>query len=527
MIVNIFSCKFPKNDNNIILEKASEMLSVNLDSAILILKLIDPYELDDHQEADYNLINIQAKQKMGEDISSETSIFQAKNYYSGKGEKGKLALALYYSGKVLHAQNDGAKAIISYMKALELAQFTKNEKLEALIHFGIGELHYQEAAFDQAIDCFEISQSLFRKEENITNETTSLLMIGNCYNMKEDSDSSFHYFFKALDMAHHQNDSALMAAIQINIGVMFRETGNFQQAKNYAFTALSFAKDKEQQVRCYIDLTNIYILLDKPDSAIYFGKKGLSIMNSINKLRDDNFPIYVYDVLSTLEESNKKYEEALFYRNKYAEYSDSLYNHLVNQRVAVLKENYQNKAYIEDITRINREKNNFLYMVIFLLVIISLTFYVLYRLFKVKSKLTSEVLELNNMIHSGERLNYLFQGLEIMKEVSQLDNFVHTDALKPKVKNIIEKINWDSLYPLLNEIHKGRFDMLKVKLDMLDETEFRICCLDYSGFINSEIATILRMKTSIIAPKKTNIRKKLGMENNTSFKQYFDLLYPI
>ena len=522
--VNIFSCKLHKNDNSITLEKATEMLSVNLDSTILILKSIDSEELDDQQLADYTLINLQAKHKNGEDIASETSIFQAKNYYSGKGEQDKLALALYYSGRVLHAQNDDSKAIINYLKALKLAKSTKDERLEALIHFSIGELHYRESDFDQAIDNFKTSQLLFRKNEDKANETTSLLMIGNCYNLKEDNDSSFHYFSKALDEAKYQNDSLSLVSILLNIGTMFCETGEFQQAKMYTLKALFSTKDIEQQAHCYINLTNIFNFLEMPDSAIYFGKKGIALLNSIDKLTDDTFPIYVYDVLSTLEEEYKNYEDALFYRNKYADYADSLYAHIVNQRISVLKENYQYKTFIEEIKKIKKEKNNFLYMIIVLLVIISFTLYVLYRLFRVKAKLTSEVLELNNMIHSGERLNNLFQGLEIMKEVSQLENFVHTEALKPKVKNIIEKINWDSLYPLLNEIHKGRFDLLKEKLASLDETEFKVCCLDYSGFINSEIATILRMKISIIAPKKTKIRQKLGMENNASFKQYFDLL---
>ncbi|WP_029903532.1 LuxR C-terminal-related transcriptional regulator [Prevotella sp. 10(H)] len=128
--------------------------------------------------------------------------------------------------------------------------------------------------------------------------------------------------------------------------------------------------------------------------------------------------------------------------------------------------------------------------------------------------------KLNEKEDSFRRI--LFQHFDIFKKVALLKNTLrneeekkHGARLLKKMYEIVynqDRLDWNMLFDIMNQLYKGFPDALRKKYSHLDETEIRICCLEYGGLNNSQIADIMEFSLNTIQMKKSIIRKKLGIE---------------
>ena len=81
-------------------------------------------------------------------------------------------------------------------------------------------------------------------------------------------------------------------------------------------------------------------------------------------------------------------------------------------------------------------------------------------------------------------------------------------------------LEWGVLYQTLDNLHNGFFERLKREFPNLDESEFRICCLTYDEFDNTEIAIVLNYSLNTIQAKKGTIRKKLGIRSYGDIRDF-------
>lgn len=82
MILIISSCRRNSTDAREILTKLEQIVEQKPDSVLLILdSIIDPYILNKEDNNKFLLLQIQAKDKSYKDISSDTLLFQVKDYY--------------------------------------------------------------------------------------------------------------------------------------------------------------------------------------------------------------------------------------------------------------------------------------------------------------------------------------------------------------------------------------------------------------------------------------------------------------
>ena len=484
--------------------------------------------LDEAQKSEYALIEIQAKHKAGEDISEETDIFQARNYFLGKEDYEKAALAYYYSGKVYSTRGDNETAMRNYLKAKELVEKTKNDNLKGMIYFDIGYLYYIDSNYHQAIAYFRKAQPYFEKANNLAHEISSLLMIGNCLYLNEDgfnTDSAFQIYHSALDLAISKNDSALISASMQNIAVMYRQGGDYEQAINNFIKASPYAITDEERSRNYIHLAETYLQMDQLDSAGYYGKKGLEQLATVKQLNDDSFLAYAYGRFSEIEEKMENYQQALAYKNLSFYYNDSIYSKILDQKISIINQKNEYELLLNEANRWNQTRRISFIIIILLVFCIMAALYFVHKYRINQLQAIRDFNELKNLMSSEVRL----KGLNIMKEIALLedmiDDKIREKEFKKRLKDAISKINWDTLFPMLNELHRDVFEKLKKDAACLNEDEFKIVCLDYSGFHNEEIAKILRLKQNTITTKKTKIRQKLGMENNTNIQEFISNCY--
>lgn len=87
------------------LTKVEQIVELNPDSALLILDSITiPHDLSKEEYNKFLLLLIQAKDKSYKDISSDTLLFQVKDYYLKNKDIDNAALASFYCGRILQEQ---------------------------------------------------------------------------------------------------------------------------------------------------------------------------------------------------------------------------------------------------------------------------------------------------------------------------------------------------------------------------------------------------------------------------------------
>ena len=123
----------------------------------------------------------------------------------------------------------------------------------------------------------------------------------------------------------------------------------------------------------------------------------------------------------------------------------------------------------------------------------------------------------------------LLRHFDILKKTALLEGYLNEEE-KGKGKKLLRKFNevvygskdleWAVLYQTLDNLHNGFFERLKREFPNLDESEFRICCLTYDEFDNTEIAIVLNYSINTIQTKKSIIRKKLGIRSYGDIRDF-------
>jgi len=85
-----------------------------------------------------------------------------------------------------------------------------------------------------------------------------------------------------------------------------------------------------------------------------------------------------------------------------------------------------------------------------------------------------------------------------------------------------DTLNWERLYRVMNDLHNGFFDLLRERFPLLEEDEFRICCLTYTQFSSSEISIIMGQSINTIQMKRSAIRKKLQIPSKGNIPHFLD-----
>lgn len=541
--LNIVSCQRNNSDTTEILNKVTQIVEFNPDRALCMLdSIISPYDLNKEEYNKYFLLYIQAKDKTYRDITSDTVVFQVRDYYMKKKNLENAALASFYCGRVLQEQNEDKQAIKEYQTAEKYAEGIKNNTLKGLIQNAIGSILLKQFIETEAIKHFSQAASYFNLANNTRNEIITYNQIGNAYLMRSVNDSAFYYYKKGFELAEMSNDSLQMANITQCIGIAYRQTGNFNQAVESFRNAGRYIGNNDYKAKLYLNLSKTFYEKGNQDSAKLYVNKSLIIAND----NDINLLANIYKTLSQIEEKQSNYSQSLVFYKKYADNLEQIVDENKNIEILELQKKYEYEHFQNENNRLKiKEQKTFLLSttVIIIFGIVSIFFY------KKSQDSKKSALEKENKILDAEKKIYqliemsnnyddrensiksvLFHHFDILKKTALLKQYLKNSdeqdhRLVKKVNEIVYgqgSLNWNIFYQDMDKIYDSRFERLKTKYPLLDEVEFRVCCLTYANLSCSEIGIILDLSPNTVQMKRSSIRKKLGIEAYGSIQAYID-----
>ncbi|MDR2947627.1 MAG: tetratricopeptide repeat protein [Prevotella sp.] len=553
LVFCVVSCKKTGNADRV-LTTVENIVEQYPDSALILLDSIsNSNNLSDKEENLYRLLQIQAKDKTYKDITSDTVIFQVRDYYKEKNDAEYLALASFYCGRVLQYQQKDTLAINEYLQAGIYAERTEDNMLKGLIESSMGAIFSSELVEAEAIKHFMKASHYFHRAKHTKNEIITYNQIGNAYLKGSKNDSAFYYYNKGLELAKATNDSLEIAALTHCLGIAYRETRQFDLAEKYIREASRYTNNNDDEIKQYLNLSKTFYAKNVLDSAKIYINKSLSLLS-------DNENAFVaaeiHLTLSEILEKQSDFNQSLDYYKQYTTYFKKILSENTGKEIADLKAKYNNERLQNENGRLKvRSLRIILFSSVALLVgcLIILGFYlksvqqkriVLKKendllekeneLLEARTRI-SQLVEMaesyNNKVDSDR--NLLLHHFDILKRVSLLKQYLREDdeqsqRLVKKFNDIVygqESMNWELLYQDMNSIHNGLFDRLKEQCPELDENEFRICCMAYAGFTCSETGIIIELSTHTVEMKRSSIRKKLRIEPKGSLRTYLTSLF--
>ena len=532
------SCSRQSRMADRILKKAEAVVEQHPDSALVLLDSVrHPQNLWKKQRCHYLLLQVQAKDKSYGDITSDTLIFNVKDYYLKNKDLSKAALSSYYCGRVLYEQKRYEKALRAYLDAEKYSKQSKNDNLKGLIQSSIGDVYYKQLLKDEAISRYKQANRYFHQAENHKNEIITFNLIGNCFLMQEERDSAFICYRKGLALADQYRMVNEQESIRQCMGVAYRKIGNLGQAKLFFKEALTFPVDSPEQARLYCNLANVFKEEDQNDSARYYIERSLA---RLPEGKDSYLTANIYKIWSKIEAKDENYRAALDYHKLYSKYLSSILDENKSKAILEIQKKYdfQLMQRRNDQLLIDRQRIFLVALCLFLVIVVSFFFF--YRR-SMESK--KEMLEAEQKIYRLKELawsfdekensfrNILLRHFGILKKVALLDGYLQDDEKKQgqhllkKINEIVygqEDLDWDLLYRTMNDFSDGFLERLRKAFPQLDEAEFRVCCLSYAEFSNTEIGIILKYSTNTIQTKKSSIRKKLGIKTFGNIHDFLD-----
>lgn len=160
-----------------VMDRAERLMESAPDSALDLLCTIDADALEKGRErARFSLLHSILLDKNYIDLTTDSIIRPAVEYYSRKGKREERAKTYYYLGRIY----ENAKRTKDAVKAFVQAEQWVNEEeyyFKGLIYGGLGRLYYRQHSLEEALEMFSNAGDVFRKSGHKRNLSYALQQV--------------------------------------------------------------------------------------------------------------------------------------------------------------------------------------------------------------------------------------------------------------------------------------------------------------------------------------------------------------
>jgi signal transduction histidine kinase len=315
-------------------------------------------------------------------------------------------IAKAYQGIALNyyrlSKNDSARPYL--VKALEIFEKLKETSLVAGVHVNLGNVSLEERNYPESLNQFIKAADLYEgPAQDSTGLARAWLNIANIENVLEQYDKALDYLQRGLKIAERKKNYGYLAYCHNLTGRIFRKQKKFQEALQEYDQAIKIYRqrgDIRNESETVFAAGNIYSELEQFDKAMlnYYvalslGKKteapsllayvysaigqthfmlkkyslAISFIDSsmaqATLAKNKYLEMDAYDVKSQVYKAEKKFEQSLFFHEKFSAIKDSITKDENRQTTADLEAKYQNtkkNAEIELLQKDRELKNIFL-----------------------------------------------------------------------------------------------------------------------------------------------------------------------
>ena len=424
-------------------------------------------------------------------------------------------------------ENEGETelAMTTYRQALDAARNEGDTALIGLVQQYMGMLLMEQYSFDEAIEMLHQSAATTKDDPVMISYSNS--GIGRAYFIIDSIDKSLHHFQKAVEYAEQSSDSNVMSVAYQNIGAIYNEIGNYDDALNYIRLSLKYNNEEKEIPRYHLNLAYIFLDMNINDSSSYYENILKKELDSIN---DKTLKVAINHFLYNKALADNNIDSAFHYYRFFAEMDMELLEERLQQNVLEIQKRYDYEKVENDYNLKLIKKQRTLTILLFLLLIIGIFLLILVnrnlrrrkeelRMKDEILKFENEILRLNEIKGDYKRnLEWKYMLVYSMTLMDRNKTESHYKTIKRKIYDNTETA-FDAVMKIFEEEHPGLAEAIRQKYPILSDTEYKVGIMSLTPFSSQETADILGKSINTINKARTSIRKKLEIEEKESIEE--------
>lgn len=512
------------------MQVAEAIMQERPDSALQLLDSIDTATLTtDEQRALYALLLTQARDKNYFLETDDSLISTAVDYYTRQGNKNREQLARYYKGEILLQNGEYGKAVTEALKSLDIAKNEKDWFEIGRCHQIIADAYHSTYNLQQAIVYRDSSYMYFEKAGKNNFAVYALIdLAGEMIGIK-DYENGERALIKTSKICP-KDDSIALGLIQSLYVNLFRKKGDYQESIKHYHLQHYYFGDNYHEYQNYSHVAEVYLNLNKADSAAYF----------LEKERNSN-PLYknIYQYyLSNYKLAKQLKNDSLIIASleELDSINENISGRLIENNVALAEKEFYNRKALEE-----QYKSFIFKSICIIILILSIAVLIITQVIH-RYRLKNQKLENEKKIYQIKL--FVDEQQEMMKKLfserfSEIDTlcakyFKYIETNKP-VSNIVKDVekqfmaikdddSFESLHNYVNCVDNDILTKFKTEIPELKVTDIQFITFKLAGFSPRSICLLLNLSTQNYYTKCTRLRNKVEKTNPIHKNEFLEAL---
>ena len=462
-------------------------------------------------------------------IETDTALFvpglaEASQYYAGKRQYGKAALAALYNGYT-ERDFDKEAAMVSFKEAEQYGEMAHDSLTMARAEYWMGRFLFEENRNEEALPLFKASRD--RIGTNFVDKAVVENSLAVVYIVLKQFDSAEICLQNSLDYAQDCCLDQMEWKIINNYSVLHRVRGEYDLSLDYQRGMLRKPwLDHAKRVYVYLNMGNAFAAMSEMDSAAFYYQRLDSIVQVVS-VRDET-EVSVYGAL--LRFAKTQGDDSLILRY-YEQHERALYD-VMSQRQEQSVYRIQKRYDYETLQNAMNQKLARNHLVIAIVIGLLLLVLVLY-LFRSAQASRREARANANLFHFMQQNKALVESNMAQEQktvdmeqrlsdllyarlyaMQQLDYCLKTPKDKGALKDLEHELfgkgdHWDAVKQILMELYPGLWESLRLKYPEMDELELRVSMLSRLKLSRQGEAALLGISTSVLDKIRTKVKKTI------------------
>ena len=462
-------------------------------------------------------------------IETDTALFipglaEASQYYAGKRQYGKAALAALYNGYT-ERDFDKEAAMVSFKEAERYGELAGDSLTTARAEYQIGKMLFDDYSENEALSLFKKADSLFGNHLTerafvLNAEAVTLIVL-------KQFDEAEVCLKNSLDYSENAVGQTVRLKALNNYAVLYRLQGRYDDALCYLrqIAKGSDLSDKEKAL-FYLNIGKTFAAYEKTDSCAFYYQCLDELLSS--SCLSNEIQVSAFDALMKYSESQGNDVACLMYLKQHER---ALYN-VMSQRQEQSIYRIQKRYDYETLQNAMNQKLARNHLVIAIVIGLLLLVLVLY-LFRSAQASRREARANANLFHFMQQNKALVESNMAQEQktvdmeqrlsdllyarlyaMQQLDYCLKTPKDKGALKDLEHELfgkgdHWDAVKQILMELYPGLWESLRLKYPEMDELELRVSMLSRLKLSRQGEAALLGISTSVLDKIRTKVKKTI------------------
>ena len=514
-------------------KQAEAVMQEHPDSALALLQTIKPDDITtDRGRAMHALLLSQAYDKNYIDLTVDSLITIAVDYFAPTNEHHYAMLAHYYHGRVLYNAKDYINATLAYERTKQYIDYVEDSKLKGLLYSQLGEIYYINMDYPKSIESYKTAYDYYEKGGFVAHRNFALYDLGGAYFSSADYPNSEKYLNQALENAIEANDLTLIEVSKKALLAVYVQTKRTDKAFDL-FKELSLNDANVPESSSYLGIVAVmYAQMSNSEMSDRYMKKAWDISSSSN----DSIPLFYR--AASCDYSLGNINSAWLNNLKGYNQQSTLLRQTLQQPIVTVQRDYLNQK-LEYTNLKNRQERTIVILIIALVTsIASILIYLLITRIKQRDKKIDEYMILIDEIQctaqdannkASTLLRELFQEkYAIINKISSsisgsIKSTISQKQIIADIESIFEALRKESYYQELesavNRYRNNIMADLRAEV-VLNEKEYRQMCFHFAGFSVNLISLLLNENASNIYKRRARVKEKIAQISTIKREKY-------